>query len=1000
MSRRKSYSLSTVQVIILLLVLVAGGAVTALLLAPRKPPAPPVSQMSVAERPTEKIVEKKSGTVVLEPVGEAPAPKPEPKPVAAPEPDAVDAVTAFQVLGTVKEKDTAKPIAGVVVLAVRAAGAEQQAECDKRLEAARATNDEVAIAEAQQECDQLTVDQVTYRGVTDTGGAFRIAVADAGDYRLLVPGREELPEQRRHMEKYEAQLGALNTDNKEITHDVLVDLKAAVMGRVTETGGSTPATEVTVTLLDASAKNALGSFVTAEDGTYELSVNEPGEYAVRVDLEKSPYRMGELIPFRRVKLPEPDSILEGIDFEVEPAGIVWGYVTTPKGDPVAESEVVLCTADSPLTQFVTAALRQERPVTGRSQSDGYYELLGVPLGQEWQLYASNDAKAPQLAQPFALSASMRTLRVDVFLFPGSRITGVVVDERGRPVPEARIRCIPSLTSLVTPLETAYAFRDSRADANGMFEFVEVPAGGYSLYAQKQGYKFDTAGVPIYPDGYSELTNVQVTLYPIETGNHEVFGRVVDPEGTGIAGVKVSLNGMALDTMTRTSQETTTSTEGEFRFKNVPSGRYGGIFEKESYATVRRTTLSLDKENMVLMSQATLVRGRVLVRETDQPPAQYSVQAVKTAAYGDGGRTVMGGPAGGDNVGGEFANPDGSFELFLGPGDYQLTASSAELTPGRTFVSVEPGAVVDDVLLYVTQTGGVISGVVKCMDGKSPQGGVAKLVDTSGGLSGVIEGGSPINTEYTLGEDGRFTFEKLPAGNYLITIQHPSYANTSSEPITLGEGETRSDIEITLGRGGVLTGRVCYADGRPWPGAQLFIASPDSATIRDAISDESGNFQVDGLATGQYTVTATSLAGVGMLGGDRMVKSVYVEDGQSAEVDFCAEGIRLTGVCSPPPPSTLGGGQIFLSTPGSPTMGERFDGREEEFLRMVVQGGNSIDGQGFYEIPGLTAGTYQVEVVYFSLIPGGGGGFQSVAVSIIDLDGTQPEVQFDPVITAE
>jgi hypothetical protein len=82
------------------------------------------------------------------------------------------------------------------------------------------------------------------------------------------------------------------------------------------------------------------------------------------------------------------------------------------------------------------------------------------------------------------------------------------------------------------------------------------------------------------------------------------------------------------------------------------------------------------------------------------------------------------------------------------------------------------------------------------------------------------------------------------------------------------------------------------------------------------------------------------------------------------------------------------------------MGERFDGREEEFLRMVVQGGNSIDGQGFYEIPGLTAGTYQVEVVYFSLIPGGGGGFQSVAVSIIDLDGTQPEVQFDPVITAE
>jgi hypothetical protein len=347
--------------------------------------------------------------------------------------------------------------------------------------------------------------------------------------------------------------------------------------------------------------------------------------------------------------------------------------------------------------------------------------------------------------------------------------------------------------------------------------------------------------------------------------------------------------------------------------------------------------------------------------------------------------------------GTFSNPDGSFELYLAPGDYLLTATSEGLTPGRTQLSVQPGATLDDVTIYVSQQGASIRGIVRTMDRQSPQGAVARLVDTSGGLAAALEGGGPISTEYTVGEDGAFAFERLPAGSYVINVEHPTYARASSEVITLAEGEVRDGVEITLGNGGVLTGTVCRSDGSPWPNAQVFVGSADSSTLRDATTDESGYFQIDGLATGEYTVTAASFTGLDVLGSERPARSVYVQDGQTATVDFCSPQIRLQGVCNPPPPNVLGGGQVILTPVGRPSIGQLYGGNEAELLRLVVGGGNSVDSQGFFDVGVDAPGLYQFEVIYFSLIPGGGGDGGAVEIvfsTLIELTGDQPIVQFD------
>ncbi|MFM1919484.1 MAG: hypothetical protein RLZZ303_1118, partial [Candidatus Hydrogenedentota bacterium] len=734
MSPKRRHTLSSFQLFLLLLVGIAVAAVAAVMFAPRKEPPPPVSKMSVEQRPAERVE-------TVEPPAPAAAPAPVVAAVETPDapptstPAALSSATAepdaFIVRGKITDNKSGQPLPGISVLALAEADPTTLAACDEALAAAEASGDTDALAAAKRDCEAARLGGESIQGISNGTGDYLINLPEPGAYRIWIPSKEVFPQQRAAITSYEAALGTLDDSRREVVHDVALELKSAVQGRVTEAGTSTGAPGLTVSLLDNAAANVLKTATTTDTGDYELPVDAPGDYAVRVELARSAYRQAEVVPFRRVKVTPADALVRNINFEVDPAGVVWGYITTPGGEPVSGSEVVLTTSESPLTQFVTAALRRTPPLSDRSEDDGYYELLGVPLNQEYQVFAQSASQSPQLADPFVLTPSLRSLRVDVYLFPGSRITGTVVDPAGRRIPEARIRLIPSLTALASPLTSAVAFRDAQADANGDFVIEEVPAGSYGVYAQRQGYKFDTGGVPVYPDGYSEMTGVNVTLYPIEAGVHDIFGVVRDMEGNGLSGVDVTISGLALDSMTRIEEKTSTSSSGEFRISGVPSGRYGGVFVKEGYGAVRRTGLALDRENKITMTQSALVRGRVLVRESNAAPPVYTVQALQTASYGDARQSVM--RSGMEQPSGTFSNPDGSFELYLAPGDYLLTATSEGLTPGRTQLSVQPGATLDDVTIYVSQQGASIRGIVRTMDRQSPQGAVARLVDTSGGL---------------------------------------------------------------------------------------------------------------------------------------------------------------------------------------------------------------------------------------------------------------------------
>jgi hypothetical protein len=134
-----------------------------------------------------------------------------------------------------------------------------------------------------------------------------------------------------------------------------------------------------------------------------------------------------------------------------------------------------------------------------------------------------------------------------------------------------------------------------------------------------------------------------------------------------------------------------------------------------------------------------------------------------------------------------------------------------------------------------------------------------------------------------GDDGRVVFRNLAAGNYLLTASRAGYVRTfygSSLPgrgpgvaVTVLDGQRVTGVRIRMLRGGVITGVVRNAAGRPAPNQQVqAIMVRSAAGEKRAINleatmgtglgmvttDDRGAYRIFGLAPGDYIVSVPAL----------------------------------------------------------------------------------------------------------------------------------------------
>jgi uncharacterized GH25 family protein len=210
-------------------------------------------------------------------------------------------------------------------------------------------------------------------------------------------------------------------------------------------------------------------------------------------------------------------------------------------------------------------------------------------------------------------------------------------------------------------------------------------------------------------------------------------------------------------------------------------------------------------------------------------------------------------------------------------------------------------------------------------GKAPTASISGRVTIDGkGVAGITvaatTSGSPLDNrtvaKTTTDDDGKYQLTGLAAGQFTIMPLAKAFVagtgGDSKQPgqsITVAEGETITKIDFALIRGGVITGRITDADGRPVIGERVSVVGKDVPDTGHAMTmfdgprnrtDDRGIYRVYGLSPGNYKVSIgqTATAGNVMgLGGSQYPKTFYpgVAEEAKATILEISEGTEISNI---------------------------------------------------------------------------------------------------------
>lgn len=192
------------------------------------------------------------------------------------------------------------------------------------------------------------------------------------------------------------------------------------------------------------------------------------------------------------------------------------------------------------------------------------------------------------------------------------------------------------------------------------------------------------------------------------------------------------------------------------------------------------------------------------------------------------------------------------------------------------------------------------------------------------------------------ENGVFVVKNLPRGLYDLNlgVGPDGWTAVSKGRILVREGQTASDVNLSLIRCGVITGRVIDTDtGEPIANHNVYFhdaAHPESPGRRHrAATDETGVYRIHA-APGQALVFTRAPRDYEDIG--EVSRAVHVVEGETVTLDFqFAKGIELV--------------IRMLTKAGKPVAGARVT---EEWTRVVPEGGKSNE-RGEYTLGGLWPG---------------------------------------------
>ena len=453
-------------------------------------------------------------------------------------------------------------------------------------------------------------------------------------------------------------------------------------------------------------------------------------------------------------------------------------------------------------------------------------------------------------------------------------------------------------------------RVTTTDAEGRFQFSDLPAGRFSITADKAGYvalqygqrRPYEAGTPVTLSDGEALDRVDFLL----PRGSVISVRVTDEFGEPVAGVQVQAQRYQYGTdgqrrLTTAGNQTpfaTTDDRGEFRAFGLMPGEYvvlasmralGGMatgsgpndvnegFSPTFYPgtlsadQAQPLTLGIGQEQAIQFALIASRLGRIsgtVIDSTNQPAIGAELTLVTVSGSGSSSRGV-------GTVG-----PNGEFTVTgVAPGEHTLSINYSRAGKTSEFAGLPIVVGTGDLTgLRITLGGGsTITGRV-VFEGNAPRtgGGVPRVSaqQSDPRRAFIFFGGSndPLSNG-TISEDGAFKLSgqtgrpflnvlPLPAGWSVKSVFHEGM-DITDVPLDLNEAVTVSDVRITLtDKVTTVSGQVADSRGQAMTDYVVVIQPAEqkepviaARLIRTARPDTRGRFEVRNLRPGRYVATA-------------------------------------------------------------------------------------------------------------------------------------------------
>jgi protocatechuate 3,4-dioxygenase beta subunit len=288
--------------------------------------------------------------------------------------------------------------------------------------------------------------------------------------------------------------------------------RATLTGQVLEDGTGTPVAGAQVNVMripierPASASTILGSrpstTTTDREGRYQVAGLEPGLY--RISVQKAGFAMpaeGSVPP-----LDLGAGERHSVDITLQRGAVIVGRVVDEAGEPLADARVMAMRKMTLGPPGANASRDMLRPAGPGAQSNdlGEFRLFSLPPGEyvvqampRADFGAASGSRTRTLLPTFFPSAAdqggaesitvgagqtSESLVITMVGAPAYQVSGIVVDESGKPVANAMVRLIQEDAGRGAAFMMMRPWNQGRTDGTGRFSLSHVTPGSYVLLA--------------------------------------------------------------------------------------------------------------------------------------------------------------------------------------------------------------------------------------------------------------------------------------------------------------------------------------------------------------------------------------------------------------------------------------------------------------------------------------------------------------------------------------